>query len=128
MDRRWLYTAVTRTTRLEYVSFYQYIEKTDKEEDQTLNDYLDLKVRRYRVQDERANREICELNYVNKDWMKMAYGSSCGNCGDCLTYPIENGKIESSLSAQRIDNEVGHTIDNIIPFCVYCNCSLSNRD
>jgi len=128
VDRRWIYTAVTRTTKLDNVSFYQYIEKSDKEEDKILNDYLDLKVRRYRVQDEKGNREIDERNYVSRDWLKNAFGSCCGNCGDNLIYSIENGKIESNLSAQRIDNEVAHMIDNIIPFCVYCNCSLSNRD
>ena len=99
VDRRWIYTAVTRTTRLDNVSFYQYHERTEQEEG-ILNAYLDMKVMRYRGQDEKAKREIDERNYVTNAWLKMAYGSCCGNCGDCLTYSVENGKIESNLTAQ----------------------------
>ena len=44
VDRRWIYTAVTRTTRLENVSFYQYNERSEQEES-ILNAYLDMKVR-----------------------------------------------------------------------------------
>ena len=87
-----------------------------------------MKVMRYRGQDEKAKREIDERNYVTNAWLKMAYGSCCGNCGDCLSYSVENGKIESNMTAQRIDNKVAHVIDNLLPFCNYCNCALSNRD
>ena len=109
------------------MSFYQYHERTEQEEG-ILNAYLDMKVTRYRGQDERAKREIDERNYITRDWLKMAYGSCCGNCGDCLSYSVENGKIESNMTAQRIDNKVAHVIDNLLPFCNYCNCALSNRD
>jgi hypothetical protein len=41
----------------------------------------------------------------------------------CPVY--EEGK--SNLTANRIDNSVGHEIDNVVPMCCWCNCALSNR-
>ena len=37
-------------------------------------------------------------------------------------------KIDCNLSAQRIDNNIGHQIDNIVPYCIYCNMAMSNRE
>ena len=50
-------------------------------------------------------------------------GKSCSGCGEALIY--ERGV--SNITAQRIDNTIGHEIDNIIPLCLFCNCALSNK-
>ena len=38
---------------------------------------------------------------------------------------VEKGK--STLTANRIDNSVGHEIDNADPMCCWCTCALTNR-
>ena len=58
-----------------------------------------------------------------------AFGSCCGNCGDVLAYTIDDdGKIETTLTAQRMDNTAAHHLDNILPYCKWCNCALSNKE
>jgi hypothetical protein len=111
---------------MEYVSFYQYNEAY--ENTKLLNDYLGKKVERYKIQDRKANRDIHEENYITIDWLKNAFGRPCGSCGDCLTYHIDDNRVESNLTAQRMDNVLSHELNNIVPMCRFCNCSMSNRD
>ena len=128
VDRKWIYTACTRATNLANVSFFTYEEREDKDEGK-LNTLLQRKVEGYRNQDKRANRAIEPNKYITVEWLKNAFGSCCGNCGDVLTYTIDDdGKIETPLTAQRINNTAAHTIDNILPYCKWCNCALSNKE
>jgi len=48
----------------------------------------------------------------------------CGGCGNKLTLDIDDNYIVSSdITAQRLDNTLPHTLDNIEPMCIKCNCS-----
>ena len=93
-----------------------------------MDKFLEAKVEMYKQQDRKANRDVDTDSYITAEWLKKAYGSSCGNCGDCLTCTIKDDKIESNLTAQRIDSEVAHQLDNIIPCRKWCNCALSNKE
>jgi hypothetical protein len=65
--------------------------------------------------------------YVSEEWLFSCLGKSCQNCSDCLTAAVENGKVECNLTAQRLNNDLPHYLENVVPFCVVCNCSLSSR-
>jgi hypothetical protein len=73
---------------------------------------------------------VGEASYVFVGWLRDCIGKSCNSCGDCLTYEYDDEKrtITSNLTAQRIDNSLPHTMDNIVPYCTFCNCSLGNRE
>jgi hypothetical protein len=90
--------------------------------------YLERKIERCKQQDRKANRDIDADSYITAEWLKKVYRSCCGNCGDCLTYTIKGDKVESNLTAQRINNDVAHHIDNILPYSKWCNCALSNKE
>ena len=122
---KWLYTAITRATYFQNVQFFDYQE--EPEDDRLLQSYLQMKVRRYREQDARGGWPIEPATYITTQWLQSCFGKSCNRCGDCLTYEIENNRVSSNLSAQRLDNFMCHDIENIVPFCVYCNASMSNR-
>ena len=123
VDRKWIYTAVTRATELKNVFF---IDCEQDEEDTRLNKYLEMKINNYKKQD--AGRKIDNQSYVNIDWFKRQFGKDCPMCGDGLTYDIEDGKMVSNLTANRIDNNRSHQLDNIEPMCCYCNTCLGNRE
>ena len=90
--------------------------------------YFQKKVDNYKYQDKKAKRQIDERCYLSKDWLLGCIGKSCNSCGDCLTYSRAGGKIDCNLSAQRIDNNIGHQNDNVVPYCLYCNMYMSNRE
>lgn len=120
-SRKWLYTSVTRATHLRNVLFYDYDEDAEKQEQ--MLQYFGRKVDRYRQQDRKAKREVKEEGYITREWLIGCLGKSCSECGDCLVY--EQGR--SNLTAQRVDNNLPHLIDNVVPCCVFCNCALSNK-
>jgi hypothetical protein len=106
---------------LKNVLFYDYDENAERGE--AMVQYFRKKVERYKQQDKKAKRELREDAYVTTEWLIGCLGKSCQECGECLTY--ERGR--SNLTANRIDNSIGHERDNVVPCCVFCNCALSNR-
>ena len=61
VNRKWIYTAVTRATELKNVAFYNYTEgETTAREFYYLDKYLKKKVDGYKQQDTKAGRHIGE--------------------------------------------------------------------
>ena len=66
-----------------------------------------------------------KTKYVNVEWLDNCINKKCGGCG-CgfnLEFYEEYPYVSSDITAQRLDNNLPHYIDNIIPMCVNCNCS-----
>ena len=65
-----------------------------------------------------------EHKYVNVEWLNNCINKHCGGCGNKLTLDVDDKfNVSSDITAQRLDNNLLHYIDNIIPMCVSCNCS-----
>ena len=124
--RKWLYTAVTRATDLKKVFFYDYDESAEKERD--MIQYFTRKVEKYRQQDKKANRSIDDANFITKEWLMSCVGKSCGSCSDCLNDNRSHGRIDCNLTARRVCNNEAHHLDNVMPYCVYCNTAMPNRN
>ena len=66
----------------------------------------------------------CDGTYVTAEWLESCINKCCGGCGCILTFDIDDDKnVTSDITAQRLDNALPHSIDNIIPMCIHCNCS-----
>ena len=126
VDRNRIYTAVTRSTDLRKVYFYDYDEEEEKESD--MLNYFKSKVSHYKAQDRRAKRPIKGRDYITPEWLKGCVGKACESCGDCLVYSRGNGKVERNVTAQRLHNNEAHHLGNSCGYCVDCNCSVGNRE
>jgi hypothetical protein len=126
VSRKWLYTAFTRAEYLDNVMFFDYKEQAENR--RALDRYLERKIERYKQQDLKAGRHIDEKDYITPEWLFNCFGKSCNCCGDCLVYEVEGGVVKSNITAQRIDNEVGHEMGNCVASCDYCNCAMSNKE
>ena len=83
-------------------------------------------MKQYTKQDKDAKRKWVN-NYVTTKWLKSCFGKNC-SCGDVFIYETKNnGNITSNLTADRIDNNESHHIDNIVAKCVLCNTSKSDN-
>ena len=49
--------------------------------------------------------------------------NQCNYCGCGFTLDIKKGSISANLTAQRVNNEVSHTLDNCIAYCHRCKSS-----
>ena len=85
--------------------------------------YFNRKIENYRLQDKKGKRLIPKEGYVNTEWFLKNITNSCNYCGCGFHIDINRGGIKSNLTGQRVNNEEAHTLDNIVPYCVYCNCS-----
>jgi len=83
-----------------------------------LKQYFTKKINGYKTQDQKASREISS-NYVNIEWCMSNFKNKCSNCNCDFHY--EDGR--SKFTAQRLDNELDHNLENIKPYCKLCNCS-----
>jgi hypothetical protein len=118
VNRKWIYTAVTRATELKNVFFFA---GPASEYDETVLDaYLAKKVEAYRKQDLQHGRPVTE-NFITPAWLKDQFGKVCHDCGDCFRFDIKGKAVESNLSADRVDNSECHHLNNIVPLCVTCN-------
>ena len=124
VDRKWLWTAITRATDLNNVWFFEYTENPfDKK---AVTSYFQKKIEGYKAQDRKANRPISD-NYITVDWLMKCVNKPCHECKCILELNCDSGFPTSEITAQRLDNHQDHNLDNIVPMCRICNCSLSNK-
>ena len=63
VTNEWLYTAISRCTDLNNVTFYDYEEPTD--DDNLRSSYFKKKIENYKKQDKEAKRKIPKDDYIN---------------------------------------------------------------
>ena len=85
--------------------------------------YFERKTLNDKEQDRKAKRSIPREGYINTQWFLDNINNQYNYCGCGFTIDMKNGNTIINLTAQRKDNELTHTIENIIPFCKLCNCS-----
>ena len=83
--------------------------------------YLENRIEGYKQQDRKAGGEINDENYRNAEWCLKRMRNYCQRKG--FELEIRRGKSCSNFTAQRIDNDLSHTVDNCIAWCLYCNCN-----
>jgi hypothetical protein len=127
-SREWIWTALTRAQDLDQIYFYD--GDLPEFNHERLKQYFKKKIVGYIDQDKKAKRPINKDNYITVDWLVDAFGRGCSNCNVPFTYSVSknyNVNFSCELTADRIDNAVGHELDNIVPMCYTCNCSKSNK-
>jgi hypothetical protein len=66
-------------------------------------------------------------DYITSVWLFDKLGATCNRCNGELMYNINaNGAITSNITADRIDNNICHSVKNFKICCVRCNASKSN--
>ena len=120
----WIWTALTRCRDLNKVKFFKYSNDTNDEFNRKcIMSYFERKVEKYKLQDRTAKRKIPRDGYVNVEWFLGNINNQCNYCGCGFHIDMVKGNVMSNITCQRKDNEMTHTLDNIVPFCCRCNCS-----
>eukprot|EP00438_Fugacium_kawagutii_P006184 Skav207472 [mRNA] locus=scaffold3545:496284:499559:- [translate_table: standard] len=120
----WLYVCITRSRDLNRVKFFRYKNDTDDEFNmKNITSYFERKIENYKMQDRNNKFTIPKEGYVNKQWFIKNIINNCNYCGCGFSISMNNGNVKTNLTCQRKQNELPHTLDNIIPYCIRCNCS-----
>ncbi len=89
--------------------------------------YFKNKIKGYKEQDRTAQRKINKDNYINDEWLVNCVNKNCIHCGSQLYVDFKEGNVISNITADRINNNDDHNINNGRPACRWCNCCKSNK-
>jgi hypothetical protein len=63
-------------------------------------------------------------NYITRDWFLDSVGKTCNACKCEFIYIIHaNSWVAANITADRINNNISHSLDNCKICCVMCNAS-----
>ncbi len=77
------------------------------------------------MQDRKVNRSWEDKDYITCDWIDAQFekhGTYCKFCQTNMTlYVTEDGKVESNITVDRINNALAHVQSNCQLACHTCN-------
>jgi len=130
VDVNYIYVSLTRNRNLNDIYIYEHSEKEIKALTKSkIKLYLKNKINGYINQDEIANRDIDEDNYVDVDFILDLFNKNkyCNNCRGKYYLYINDGNVYSNITIQRNDNSLSHIKENCSLICKICNSKLSNK-
>jgi hypothetical protein len=129
IDKRFLWTAITRCQRLDDVQFFIHNDNEVKSlQASRINLYINNKIDGYKAQDKKAGREI--KNFVTLDWFYENFDFNYPYCKYCdcrLQMEICDGDVKSNITFDRLNNNMCHSVDNLQIICNDCNTMKSNK-
>ena len=116
------WVAITRVRGLKNVYFYNHKEDRSKDK-YILNKYLQYKVEGYLGQDK--NRTIIKDDYITPEWFMDKTNISCHYCHNDFNISIDRkcNRVQSDITADRLNNAEAHHKENCVLCCVHCNVS-----
>lgn len=131
VDRKFLWTAMTRVKRLEDITIFIHSkEEVERLTESRLSLYFKQKVESYKSQDRKTQREFNNDDYVNVDWIHEQYQKNkyCLFCKKHYElYLDENSSVVSNITVDRINNKLAHVKNNCQLCCHHCNITKGNR-
>ena len=131
VDRKFLWTAITRARKLSNVSvFIHSDEEVYRLTQSRIRQYFNMKVTSYQNQDNKANRVYIKDDFVDEAWIqKQLEGKMhCMFCKKHMElYIDENSNVQSNITVDRKDNSKAHTKANSQICCLKCNITKGNR-
>ena len=135
VDRRWIYTAVSRATSLNNITIFEHSDYECKIlEKCKYTQYFELKIQNYIKQDVLAhrikqNKQELTYNgtkiddYIDYEWIMNQPNFKCYMCGCLFDFEIEDGNVNSNFTVDRINNSLYHSKTNCKLSCLHCNVS-----
>ena len=125
VSRNWLYTALTRTNDLSKITIFKHsVADVDRLSKSMMRQYLENKVKNYKLQDQKSGRPFTEKDFITSEWIRDAH-KQCMQCCKCHT-PFEfaivhDGYVKSNITVDRISSKLPHVKNNCQLMCMDCN-------
>ena len=125
--REWFYTALTRTTDLNEVYFWDPDAGTVSGLPVVLrSDFrqaMETRLRGYMDQDTAAGRSWIPEDFVDGDYIMALYDDQNGVCAHCAEHfpPRWKPKDHNQPTVDRVDNLLPHVKGNCVLACLSCN-------
>ena len=114
VDINFIYTAITRVRDLKQIPIFKHSQ--EEKECKIISRcilYFKVKCDGYLEQDNKFKRPFLIDNYINSDWFLSEYekNAKCKYCHEPLEYELVDKIVYSNITANRIDNMIGHESD-----------------
>lgn len=130
IDKERLWVALTRASELKNITvFLEPVRSIENFKTSIHNKYFSHKVKGYKEQDSVAKRAYDEKDFVDVEWIQEQIdinSCSCSHCGNVMDMEIIDGRVESNITVDRMDNSIAHIKTNCKLACLLCN--VSKRD
>ena len=131
VNRKFIWTALTRATDLDNVTIYEHSSEEVKAlASSKVEQYFKLKVEGYKAQDKKANREYDDEDYISAPWIKEQFLTckACPTCRKLFERSLDaHNDVKTNITADRIDNKIAHVKNNCKLVCIECNRKRSNH-
>ncbi len=132
VDRKFIWTAITRARKLENVYIFIHPEaELERLTQSRIRLYFTQKVDSYKQQDIKAKRTIIKEEFVDEPWISTELEKVKYNCIFCKKhlelYIDENSNVKSNVTVDRKDNSKSHHKANCQICCLDCNRKKGNR-
>ncbi len=131
VDRKYLWTALTRVKKLDDITIYIHSkQEVERLTESRLNLYLKQKVESYKSQDKKAQRQFVDEEFVDAKWINEKFNENkyCLFCKKHYElYLDEDSNVVSNITVDRINNSIAHTKNNCQLCCHHCNITKGNR-
>ncbi len=132
VDRKFLWTAITRARKLENVYIFIHPDaELERLSQSRIRLYFSQKVDSYKQQDAKAKRTIIKDEFVDEPWISSELDKVKYNCIFCKKnlelYIDENSNVKSNVTVDRKDNTKAHHKSNCQICCLDCNRKKGNR-
>ena len=114
--------SMSRNRSLDDVSVYVHTdEELRKMKYGSRANYFEDKIKGYKCQDDAKKRTI--ENFIDVGWFfaQMKAHKKCERCGDAFYITNFDGKTNRNVTADRLNNNLCHSVENCRLLCLKCN-------
>lgn len=132
VDRKFLWTALTRARKLDNVTIciHSNNEVTSLCKSR-IRQYFNNKVESYKRQDKKVHREYDNKDFVDANWITEKIDECkyvCLFCKKHMELSIDKeGQVQTNITVDRINNKLAHIKSNSQMCCLKCNLSKGCR-
>jgi hypothetical protein len=124
MSRRHQYTAMTRAKSKQQISLGilpKGYETGKARNTQRTRKGLAAKIARHKQDDREEGRSVCDVTVDMYHQMIEECGRLCAHCGEEVKVINFHKNDDKQVTLDRINNDMGHTYDNVVIACRACN-------
>lgn len=130
VDRNMIWTMITRATSLDNITIFEHNDTEINNLSWSLvRRFFDEKINNYKNCDKEKNRNFTKDNYITSNDMITMFDENKICCGCNLPFElfIDNGRVITNITCDRLDNKFAHLKNNCRLYCETCNRARSNN-
>jgi 5-methylcytosine-specific restriction endonuclease McrA len=131
-DRSWIWTSITRATKLSNIQIFKHNDNEVTSLDKSkMKQHFVHRIAAHKSEDIKKNRTFKDDDFITMESFAVLYNAlpikACKCCNTAFEKVVIDGKVISNISIDRLDNSKAHITSNCQIICSKCNIEKSNH-